>query len=529
MCKFGKHEICTNCGRCSLILDTIEIFVAFAGVLCIGIGLQLLSTVTVVVGNIPFVWLEGLLMLVVGLAVLLLSATLVLPLPQRLFVLVTGLLITLSGSLNIWLHPRKSVVCPCPANYFGSRDGVLLDACEPCDCGTGICRDTLYGDGSCACPARYDNDCQTCVLGASGPNCEFARVGWNYVGHTASTSALTCLPGYLPHNGDCEFSATGVITHQCDVGWKTECVRRTDITTRYPWIGPDADYSDCADDLVYERVVICDTCAEGFNGPKCTPCNKCGTGANVDPLATCQTNLDRQLTASLTEIVCASDFDCDSFECFFESGQMGLCTTAARAKTDCDCNSVGYAGPMCTACPGATEGHLGGPCVGGQCVYDLITQQSKCSCPNGFTGERCALKERTQECISGYYGHSGSKHGIDCQPVTCQNGRADDGFNGVGTCRFCYQSEWVFSGIGMWDLGPDNNCDVCAAGIDLVGCGEKCLPTPEYQWQTNCGEVLRCERNEGNPCADDCVDSVKGYICSTCAPEEILILPDDTC
>ena len=512
--KRGKHEVCA----CTYeIVNTVEMIVGTIGGLLLTTGLQMVSTADVVVGRVPFAWVEGILMIILGAAGTLTVLTL-----RRWFVAIATSILLVSGVVQIVRHPRAPVFCPCPTGTYGSTYGsrhAFLDDCLPCNCGTGTCFDTVYGDGSCTCPPRYDTqNCTTCVLGATGSNCELARPGWNFVSDTSTDSCTECAPGYKKHAGDCttlytpDTPDTPDTTNMCADGWKQQCVKTEDLTPSYPWY-PYPWYNPECKFAVYEQTVICDECAVGHNGHYCDECKDC-TQYDHDPKAKCQTNQPRSDTPILTTAACAVDQDCDSLFCLVESGGVGVCAANIRAYDDCDCKSVGYVGPVCKPCLGAATTNVGSPCIGGTCQWNFNKKKPQCLCPPGWQGERCAMSidaNQQRQCAVGFHGESGTAD--DCKVCTCEHGTCNDTYAGNGKCSSCEYSEWIFSGIGMWS---GDNCDVCAPGKDKVGCGPGCLPTPAYQAYKSadkCGEVLRCYAQES--CADtDCKDTNEGYNCA---------------
>ena len=140
--KRGKHEVCA----CSYeIVNTVEMIVGTIGGLLLTTGLQMVSTADVVVGRVPFAWVEGILMIILGAAGTLTVLTL-----RRWFVSIATGILLISGVVQIVRHPRAPVFCPCPVGTYGSTYGssydgghAFLDDCLPCNCGTGTCFDTV--------------------------------------------------------------------------------------------------------------------------------------------------------------------------------------------------------------------------------------------------------------------------------------------------------------------------------------------------------------------------------------------------
>lgn len=515
MCKCGKHEVCREACReaCTVYnsVNSIGIVCGIVGILMIGIGTQIVTSVDVTVGKIPFAWLVGVLLSVFGSAASLTVLTVVGSV-HRWFFLVVTLLLTCSGVYNIIMNPRSAVICACPVGYYGSNSEGFLDACVPCLCGNGTCADTVYGDGTCTCPARYDtaSGCTECVAGATGENCGRCKTGWKFESMESVSSCTKCYPGYVGEK--CDYVASGVIEHTCDVGWKRECVAEPGLFP--PWEGIP---SDCSDDVPFLRTVVCSKCLPGFNGRMCTPCNGCDAH---DPLAVCQVNGERVPLPLLSTIPCYDDYDCDSFQCVNNE----VCAAQLRENTGCECKSPGYAGPLCEECT-PHRPSVGSPCVRGSCLYNLVTESPFCFCESSYVSPAgiCTKRVVDGECESGYWGPQ-------CKPCKCVHGVCDDGKNGNGECKRCDYNEWIASGIGMWD-GP--LCNECAPGINLVGCGPQCLPTPWLQvfhgatgprWDGSlCGEVQQCNRKisspVGKPCDSQCVDTVVGHVCCS----------DDTC
>ena len=513
MCKCGKHDICVNTKYKTI--DTIRTVCGVIGVVLFSTGNVVMSSVDVVVGKVPFAWLLGSVVAIVGVAFGAAVATV--DMKNRLHRLTFALFMVAAGVYNIIENPRAEVICPCLPGYYGSDATGFMDKCLPCRCGNGNCMETIYGDGTCSCPARYDpvatgEACTVCVPGAEGDSCERCKVGWKF------PECTECYPGY---QAPCDFTATGVITHTCKEGWNTTCAKTIDMNPLPPWSSITSVTSvNCSVNTTYSRTVRCDVCADGYNGRDCTPCPDC---TKDDSFATCLTNR-RTLNPTLSTIACYDDYDCDSFQCVGNK----LCANEIRERTGCKC-SAGFAGPVCEPCVEYTV-DVGETCVKGTCLYNPVIEEPYCFCASDYLAPAGICSQNVNgECEPGYWGDK-------CEPCNCANGICDDGRNGNGDCSSCYNSEWIFDGLGMWD-GPQ--CRSCAPGLLKVGCGDTCLPTPAYQvnysdgsmWNgKTCGEVQRCDRSGIGPCLRDCLaNGTIGTDCPTRTIGKSIQLNTSTC
>ena len=501
MCKCGNHEICLNTKYKTI--DTVRTVAGLVGVVLISTGQAVMSSVDVVVGKVPFAWFVGFIVSIAGLASCLVIATI--DMKNRWYRLSLSVLLVAAGVYNIIDNPRAAVICPCPPGYYGSDSSGFLDKCQPCRCGNGTCMETVYGDGSCICPPRYDPDtlqngeaCTLCIEGAEGDQCERCKIGWKY------PHCEECYPGY--EGPPCDFTATGAITHKCKDGWVTECVE--DYDPLPPWT-PDK-ITPCSENRISARTVRCDRCADGYNGRYCTPCPNC---TQHDPGGKCVGNLNRTLLPTLSSIPCYDDYNCSSFHCVDNSA----CASEIRERTSCSC-TAGFAGPICEPCVDYTV-DVGETCVKGTCLYNPVIKKPYCFCASTHIAPAgICSKNVNGECEPGYWGSN-------CERCDCGNGICDDGKEGNGKCKSCYYSEWIYSGMGMW---TGDRCRQCGPGREKVGCGRQCLPTPEYQvtfslsgesgsmvgkstWNNDeCGEVQRCTRNGIGPCLSDCLNGTLG-------------------
>jgi len=495
MCKCGKHNICVDTKYKTI--DTIRTVCGVAGVVLFSTGNAVMSSVDVVVGKVPFAWLLGSVVAIAGIAFCAAVATV--DMKNRLYRMAFALFMVAAGVYNVIDNPRAEVICPCLPGYYGSDASGFMDKCLPCRCGNGTCMETIYGDGTCSCPARYDpvstgEACTACVPGAEGDSCERCKVGWKF------PECTECYPGY---EEPCDFTATGVINHTCKKGWKTECAKTSDMSPLPPW---SSSVTNCSVNTTYNRTVRCDVCDDGYNGRDCTPCPNC---TKNDPVATCLTNR-RTPNPTLSTVACYDDYDCDSFQCVGNK----LCANEIRERTGCKC-SAGFAGPACEPCVEYTV-DVGETCVKGTCLYNPVIEEPYCFCESDYVAPIDICSQNVNgECEPGYWGDQ-------CKRCNCANGICDDGRDGNGNCSSCYNSEWGFDGLGMWD-GPQ--CRSCAPGPLKVGCGDKCSPTPAWQvefsnksmwYGQTCGEVQRCDRNGIGPCLRDCLaNGTDGTDCPT--------------
>ena len=497
MCKYGKHTFCVN------TVNTLEVLSGFLGIILLSVGFQFMHSVEVTVGKVPFAWFAGFLSIVLGTGLSLTMVTTVTlkKRPNELWVtLVFGLLLTGSGIYNIFQNPRSEVICNCLPGYYGSDSSGFLPECLKCNCGSGRCMDTVYGDGTCVCPPRFDPDadppCSECIEGAEPEgSCDRCKVGWRYASNLSSASCRECSPGYRKYNGKCDFVSAGVITHTCQEGWETECFDQVGLLP--PWTGTGK--TDCSLDSIGLRTVICDKCKANHTTRDCTPCPDC---AAQDKDAECTMNEPRTATPTLSAIACYDDYDCGSFQC-----SDGFCANEIRERSNCKCGSSNFAGPFCENCT-SNEVDIGLTCVQGVCQYHAAKKETYCMCNSGYESPSgyCTKKILTGECEPNYWGSG-------CERCGCKNGACNDRSTGDGKCKSCAYNTAIWTGYGMWS---GDYCDECAPGPQMVGCGDQCLPTPEQQvnhtengprWMSDgsvCGEVQRCDRVGLGPCLMDC-------------------------
>ena len=504
MCKFGKHAFCVN------TINTVEVLCGLIGVLLLGVGIQCINSVEVTVGKVPFAWLIGFVSIVLGVGGSL-SVVTTMPLKNRSkdvwFHFAFGLLLAGSGTYNVLQNPRSVVTCNCLAGYYGSDESGFLPECLKCDCGNGVCQDTVYGDGSCVCPPRYDPDsqCTVCIAGATGDNCERCKVGWKYESNLSRTSCTKCYDGYREFGGRCDHTAVGTIKHKCMEGWKTKCYEQ--VAPLPPWEGSNPagivndDATNCESPYERPRTVVCDECLDEHHTRQCIPC-----GCNSeDDDAICSLNKERSVS-TLSVIECYDDYECDSFHC-----SDGYCTNEIREGTGCQC-SANFAGPTCERCIDNMV-DIGFDCVQGVCQYHSVKEEKYCFCNPGYERPSgyCSKQILDGECETNYWGPG-------CKRCTCQNGVCNDTSTGNGQCARCLVNENILTGYGMWD-GDD--CDVCAPGQQFVGCGGTCYPQPGFMvnhtefgprsvvpgpgYGEVCGEVQRCDRAGIDPCLVDCL------------------------
>lgn len=533
MCRFGKHAICIDVCVGYNLLNNIQLIVGIVGIVLLSIGLRLVSSVDVVVGKMPVAWVLGMLTAIVGGSCLLLCTTLFVAacmsrhekdekaeevhrnrLLQFVVPFLAATLLLSSGLFNVLYHPRQTVICPCADNFYGMENGTVLSTCLPCNCGQGTCSSGRDGNGDCLCPDRYDpeSQCQECIPGAEGTNCERCKFGWDYT--HASGSCAGCVPGY---EEPCDYTFLGANQRVCALGWETQCTREP--TKIYPWYVEALDCPNgvCPDNLAQNCTLLCDRCAKGYSGLYCSECPECNL--HFAEAAVCQENLPRSRDPIVGPAICSKDQDCVSMQCVIDD-VLGVCATGIRVQTQCNCNTVGFPvrSPDCIGCPGTPYAGVGSPCNEGTCV--LQGKTAKCMCPAGWQGERCAKNTVTGQCKVNFFG-------LDCQPCTCSShGVCDWGVTGDGECRSCDYSPSVLTGIGMW---TGVNCNECAGGKDFVGCNSEdwvvgdpqtCRRTPTYQRHSNCGASTDCVvgQFDQNPCApQSCTDSVYGLFCeNTC-------------
>ena len=455
---------------CECINDqtNVVILLGFVGIALISIGTQMITVAPVTVGKIPFAFIVGSISLLFGgvNVILFLFTRKHISDKRKKMHIALAFVAIVSGIVNMVNNPREETVCTCPKNYYGSNSQGFMDECIICDCANGTCSDTVYGDGSCTCPERYDQSggCRNCIAGARGEQCEHCKVGWKFNG--VSGSCTECYEGYNKSNGKCDHTKTGIITHTCEDGWKTECVKSDLLDKKPPWVRANTNKTDC---LLYpatfDRTVICDKCKEGHNGRQCEKAN-CIKPGSINYTS----NLERFTNPPESTIPCYDDYDCDSFHCI----DNRVCGVPIRERKGCICNN-GYAGPTCEPCSDNVV-VLGDPCVKGYCQYNFITEKPFCLCDTDFEalGKICTKRLSDGECEPGYWGE-------ECKKCTCEHGVCNDRKTGNGKCQYCYYSESIFSGTGIWTGDICNQCLVTYDPDGFTGCGVRCTPTPNDQ------------------------------------------------
>lgn len=453
---------------CECINDqtNVVILLGFVGIALISIGTQMITVAPVTVGKIPFAFIVGSILLLFGgvNVILFLFTRKHISDKRKKMHIALAFVAIVSGIVNMVNNPREETVCTCPKNYYGSDTQGFMNECKECNCAHGTCSDTVYGDGSCTCPERYDQTtgCKNCILGAEGEKCERCKVGWKFNG--VSGSCTECYEGYKKFNGKCDHTQTGIINHTCKAGWKTECISNESLLLLPPWVRANPNTSECKIDVQFYRTVICDKCKEGHNGRQCEKPN-CIKPASINYTS----NLERSTNPPESTIPCYDDYDCDSFHCI----DNRVCGPI-RERKGCICNN-GYAGPTCKPCSENVV-DIGDPCVKGYCQYNFITEEPFCQCNTDFEAplDICTKRLSDGECEPGYWGE-------ECKKCTCDHGVCNDTKLGNGQCQSCYYSELIFSGIGIW---TGDNCNECVKTTDkdgFTGCGDSCTPFPNNQ------------------------------------------------
>lgn len=446
---------------CECINDRTNrvILLGLVGIALISYGTQIIIVSPVIVGKIPFAFLVGTISLLLG------CVNIVLFLFRRKKMhIVLALVAICSGIYSMVTNPRDETVCSCPVNFYGTNSQGFMNECKECNCANGTCSDTVYGDGTCTCPERYEQTggCRECIAGATGEQCERCKVGWKFNG--VSGSCTECHEGYRKINGKCDHNKSGVIAHTCKPGWKTECVETRLLELYPPWINSPNISLSCQDNVTFDRTVICDKCEDGHNG------RECKNAGCVEPRSTGnKTNLPRNITTIESTILCYDDYECDSFHCI----DNRVCGVSTREQSGCSC-ALGHSGPQCKPCTN-NDVDIGDPCVKGYCEYNFETDEPFCECNTDFEAplDICTRRLSDGECEPGYWGE-------ECKKCTCLNGVCNDTKLGNGQCQSCYYSEFIFSGIGIW---TGDICDECVQTTDIdgfKGCGDRCRPTPNF-------------------------------------------------
>jgi hypothetical protein len=373
--------------------------------------------------------------------------------PHILQGVIGGLILAL-GIRTFILHPLELSNCPCSSGFYGP-------SCIECACSVhGSCDEGGDGTGVCSCDVGWDGEnCDVCSRTFEGDKCNVCKRNW------FGSKCDSCAPGYVGSN--CE------ICHE-------------------NWISESDDYGR-----------LCRTCKPGFFGGHCTLCQSCTTH---DDLAVCRdnvwhdTNVYTGDTCTSTGQVCSNKYDCSSFnckgmcvdgdetsgqvcesdlECQFGTCQYRTCCGEQRhGNGECECNRVGFWGPVCDPCPGFDLVYSASICTGhGTCAaaytgggVDEVYSHLQCECNKEglepfptWSGNTCGcLKDASDStscsrCASGFY----SSECLSCPGgggiSQCnKHGLCSDGVSGDGKCT-CDIDIKPF-GLGGWSGGSCKEC-----------------------------------------------------------------------
>lgn len=489
------------------------------GVLVASIGFILLFSVDYTPPPIPAGYVIGLAVLTLGSGMIVGSVIMIIGRRKRkikvveyTFYAVIGVALVGLSLYLLFTEPLELPACPCAANFYGPD-------CEPCpknEAGTcndrGLCDDGRDGSGQCFCD-----------LGWGGENCEVCA--FNFEPEKIGNITSKCEKCTRFFDGDrcekCYPGYTGANCDRCAEGWITEY-----------------------DSLYGNNTLLCRTCKPGYWGGYCEPCKDCNT---ADPLAVCKDNVWHEEniyqftkdSCTYEGQLCEDKYDCGSFNCkgicvigdestgelceydgdcgFAGTCQYKQCCLEQRhGSGHCDCNSVGYFGRYCEACPGFDGFYSSTICTGhGTCVELLAEDEYVglgCECNQqgttpfpAWSGETCScLKDfagqnNCSECATGSYGEfcqscPGGSGISQCN----MHGKCSDGINGDGTCD-CHL-DIKYNGLGGFK-GP--SCSECASD-DFYG--ENCRTCPNIRKEKP-PEGGVCPANKFTFADGDCTNS----------------------
>ena len=493
-------------GRMTYRVDVANKILGSIFIIVTAVGGAMSTSIPANVPPIPILWLIGLILLIFGFSVVIVSTSLLLlddtrklPAADKTWlygVCAIGAVVLSSGVFSVAYSHLEYVPCPCDTNFY--LDAEVCAACPPCSNRSTICNKL----GRCECEIGWSGSlCDECASTFTGSECDRCKRGW--VGESCDT---------------------------CDVGYGgTLC-------------------GVCASGFVHDSDldgVLCNRCQPGFYGAYCEACPDCTTH---DTLATCKDNdwfennvYDPQVCTQVAQ-TCSSKDDCSSFNCkgqctagdvtdnllcesdedcrFGWSCKYKTCCAESRyGDGTCKCGRSGYWGALCETCPGFDGVYSATICGGhGTCAAAYTGVRNKesyshlrCECNTEgislWAGTTCgcfkdSVADTTcSKCGDGYYGES-------CQ--TCQggggirqcnmHGRCNDTVQGDGTCT-C-DVDIKHGGLGGWSGSTcsncysndfyGNSCHVCP-GTQMVSCSN-----------TNDGSLLATLPNTGN-CIDSCI------------------------
>ena len=494
------------------------------GILVSFIGIVILFTVDYNTPPIPFGYIVGLTLIIIGFGLLVASINMAIHYKEQceqmtkfIFFSLIAAGIVIYGIILLVQHPLELPNCPCLANFYGQE-------CTECPkfnqvyCnGHGVCDDGLEGSGECFCDRAWAGEtCELCsdsfepkYLGEFVESCDTCKRNWD------GDYCDRCYPGYTGPN--CDVCAEG-------------------------WI-PEVD----------ELGVLCRKCKPGHWGGYCEPCRDC---KEHDPQGICrdndwhEENIYRFTRDSCTPEgkLCTDKYDCGSFNCkgicVFGDETSGLycefdgdcgfggtceykqcCLESRHGNGHCECGSLGYYGEDCQACPGFDGVYTETICTGhGTCVAKYVEEEYTglvCECvPQGttpfpaWTGETCScLKETTDqnnctECATGSWGPQCQSCPGGSGISQCNmHGICNDGVTGDGTCD-CYV-DIKYNGLG--GFGGDS-CSVCASN-DFWG--DRCKTCPKIRKEAPQLDG-KCPANKYTFADGDCTGSCTfGTTCNT--------------
>ena len=492
-------------GRMTYRVDIANKILGALFIIVTAVGGALSMSIPANVPPIPILWLIGLILLILGVSVVVVSAILLLledirklPAADKTWlhgVCVFGAVVLISGVFSVSYAHLEYVPCPCDTDFYLNAD--VCVACPPCSNHSTGCNKL----GRCECEIGWAGHlCDECANGFTGANCD-----------------------------RCTRSRVGELCDQCANGYAGNC-------------------DECASGFIHDSDLdglLCNRCKPGHYGPYCKSCPNCTIH---DTLATCKDNdwfennvYDPQVCTQVAQ-TCSSKYDCSSFNCkgqctagdvtddlLCESDEdcrfgwsckyKSCCAEARYGDGTCSCGKTGFWGPLCETCPGYDGVYSSTVCGGnGVCVAAYTGAHNKesyshlrCECNTDgdslWTGATCGCFKNSiadttcSKCQDGYYGES-------CQ--ACQggggirqcnmHGRCNDTLQGDGTCT-C-DVDIKHGGLGGWGGSSCSNCysndfygDSCRVcpGTQVVSCSN-----------TNDGSFLATLPNTGN-CIDSCI------------------------
>ncbi|XP_012936519.1 uncharacterized protein LOC101859925 [Aplysia californica] len=377
-----------------------------------------------------------------------------------------------NGACVVYGNSTESFYCCCDPGYTGDDCGTDINECETTTCQNGgTCVQEAPPNVRCDCPQRYKGDrCQESKTCADDP----CQNGGQCVPVKTTFETFACVCDESRFTGDtCDSPVTSTLT---------------------PTTSPS---SQSTTPTVPPR-----QCYGRYFGQNCTtyckPADDCSGHYTCDAATGARVCLPGWTQESDCKVRETPDTSCgcqNGGECFEGS-----------------CCCVGdFVGPFCEQPAQICQTK---PCQnGGTCFEDLTG--ARCSCKEGFTGERCeTMLTPNRNCDENYYG-------VDCGTF-CQE--RDDCSLGQNTCneitgKIECRFGWTGPLCNVRDLNARHS-DPCPRSVCRNGAlcsNDTCCCLPGYTGTLCHVEILECETK---PCLNggQCEDLIGAYSCS-CPPE----------